>query len=144
MPRRFGAAGCRYLDDRLRQCGATVQQGSPYCPEHHALCYLPRSSPIERRRLREIDRIGAAVGGRQAARETASAMRKFMRKVAAIDGQATRDVAPGESWAFHDHRTLAEVIADEGRHECSGRGGVQRPAGDGTQSGAYRGSGRFG
>jgi hypothetical protein len=26
---------------------------------------------------------------------------------------APRDVAPGESWAFHDHRTMAEVIADE-------------------------------
>jgi hypothetical protein len=26
---------------------------------------------------------------------------------------AARDVAAGESWAFHDHRTMAEVIADE-------------------------------
>ncbi len=24
-----------------------------------------------------------------------------------------RDVAPGECWAFLDHRTMAEVIADE-------------------------------
>jgi hypothetical protein len=24
-----------------------------------------------------------------------------------------RDVPPGESWAFHDHRTMAEVIASE-------------------------------
>jgi hypothetical protein len=24
-----------------------------------------------------------------------------------------RDVVPGDSWAFHDHRTMAEVIADE-------------------------------
>ena len=26
---------------------------------------------------------------------------------------AARDVPPGESWAFHDHRTMAEVIASE-------------------------------
>jgi hypothetical protein len=26
---------------------------------------------------------------------------------------AARDVAPGESWAFLEHRTMAEVIADE-------------------------------
>ena len=24
-----------------------------------------------------------------------------------------RDVAPGESWAFSDHRTMAEVIAED-------------------------------
>jgi hypothetical protein len=26
---------------------------------------------------------------------------------------AARDVPPGTSWAFLDHRTMAEVIADE-------------------------------
>jgi hypothetical protein len=26
---------------------------------------------------------------------------------------AARDVAPGERWAFRDHRTMAEVIAEE-------------------------------
>jgi len=26
---------------------------------------------------------------------------------------AAHDVPPGESWAFHDHRTMAEVIAEE-------------------------------
>jgi len=26
---------------------------------------------------------------------------------------AANDVPPGQSWAFHDHRTMAEVIADE-------------------------------
>jgi hypothetical protein len=26
---------------------------------------------------------------------------------------ASRDVAPGQSWAFRDHRTMAEIIADE-------------------------------
>jgi hypothetical protein len=26
---------------------------------------------------------------------------------------AARDVPVGESWAFHDHRTMAEIIAAE-------------------------------
>jgi hypothetical protein len=26
---------------------------------------------------------------------------------------AARDVRPGESWAFSEHRTMAEIIADE-------------------------------
>ena len=61
MPRRFGGAGCRYLLDQRTggkrndpcQCGAKEQPGSAYCPEHHALCYLPRSSVLEGRRLRQ-------------------------------------------------------------------------------------------
>jgi hypothetical protein len=28
--------------------------------------------------------------------------------------RAARDVAPGECWAFRDHRSMAEVIAAEG------------------------------
>jgi len=89
MPRRFGGFGCRYLvDDRLHQCGAKRQHGSSYCPEHHALCHIPASSLAEQRRLREIDRIGAAVGGRQAGKNTTAALRKFMLKVAAIEGHA--------------------------------------------------------
>jgi hypothetical protein len=24
-----------------------------------------------------------------------------------------RDVSPGQNWAFHDHRTMAQVIVDE-------------------------------
>ncbi len=31
------------------------------------------------------------------------------------EGRPARDVAPGECWAFLDHRTLAEVIAAERR-----------------------------
>jgi len=95
MPRRFGGAGCRYLLDQRTggkrndpgQCGAKEQPGSAYCPEHHALCYLPRSSVLEGHRLRQIDRIGELVGGRQGA-NTAAALRKLMLKVAAIEGHA--------------------------------------------------------
>lgn len=28
-------------------------------------------------------------------------------------GGPARDIAPGERWAFADHRTMAEVIIDE-------------------------------
>jgi len=85
MPTRFGADGCRYLvDDRWHQCGAKEQPGSSYCPEHHALCYLPPMSAAERRRINQIDRIGAVVGGRLAA----GAMQQLMLKVARIEGNA--------------------------------------------------------
>jgi len=85
MPTPFGKDGCRYLvDDRWHQCGVKEQPGSSYCAEHHALCYLARNSVAEGRRLRLIDRIGDAVGGRQAA----SALAKLMLKIAAIEGHA--------------------------------------------------------
>ena len=92
MPRRFGGAGCRYLLDQRTggkrndpcQCGAKEQPGSAYCPEHHALCYLPAMSAAERRRINQIDRIGAVVGGRLAA----GAMQQLMLKVARIEGNA--------------------------------------------------------
>jgi len=89
MSRRFGGLGCRYLvDDRLHQFGAQEKHGSSYCPGHHALCYLPPDSLLERRRIRQIDRIGEAIGGRQAGKNTAGALHKFMLKVAAIEGHA--------------------------------------------------------
>jgi hypothetical protein len=31
------------------------------------------------------------------------------------EGRPARDVAPGERWAFVEHRTMAEVIAAEQR-----------------------------
>jgi hypothetical protein len=81
----FGGSGCRYLvDDQCHQCGAKRQRGSSYCPEHHALCYLPVMSAAERRRLKQIDKIGAAVGGRLAA----GAIQQLMLKVARIEGNA--------------------------------------------------------
>jgi hypothetical protein len=35
------------------------------------------------------------------------------------------DVGVGTSWAFRDHRTMAEVLAEEARHERSRLGGAQ-------------------
>lgn len=40
--------GCRYImgdpkdRDDWRYCQADQKEGSPYCPDHHARCYLPR------------------------------------------------------------------------------------------------------
>jgi hypothetical protein len=54
MMAAFGECGCRYLvRGSLRQCGRAQRAGSPYCAEHHRLCYLPRGSAAERLRLAE-------------------------------------------------------------------------------------------
>ena len=47
------ATGCAYRSDAVR-CGAALQPGSSYCPEHHALCYLPRRSRAEQAELRHF------------------------------------------------------------------------------------------
>lgn len=89
MSTAFGASGCCYPvddDDRLQQCGAELQLGSSYCAEHHALCYLPRNSPLEHSRLRTIERIGEAVGGRTA--RTRAITTSFLRRVEDIQDHA--------------------------------------------------------
>jgi hypothetical protein len=45
-------------------CAASPRLGSVYCHEHHALCYLPSRSLAERRKLKEIEALAKAVGGR--------------------------------------------------------------------------------
>jgi hypothetical protein len=59
--------GCAYIDGEPHEprCGAPVQRGSPYCPQHHALCHVPKVSPKARRQIREIEALAQAVGGRQ-------------------------------------------------------------------------------
>jgi hypothetical protein len=57
--------GCAYIvDDGDGRCGAACRAGSPYCPEHHALCHLAGGSGAARRRLREEAALAALVGGR--------------------------------------------------------------------------------
>jgi hypothetical protein len=61
-------AGCAYLcdgDGGRQRCSAARRLGSPYCAMHHALCYLAAGSAAEMRRLREIEALAGAVGGRQ-------------------------------------------------------------------------------
>ena len=45
-------------------CAAPRHPGSAYCHAHHALCYLPSESLAERRKLKEIEALAEAVGGR--------------------------------------------------------------------------------
>jgi len=48
--------GCRYIEGDPKQnwsyCNAKQQQGSPYCPTHHALCRLP---PDHRSTLTDLE-----------------------------------------------------------------------------------------
>ncbi len=46
-------------------CGAALRARSPYCPHHHALCHLRRGTAVETNRLREVEALAAAVGGRR-------------------------------------------------------------------------------
>jgi hypothetical protein len=46
------------------RCAAPRRPGSAYCHTHHALCHLPPASLAERRRLKEIEALAGAVGGR--------------------------------------------------------------------------------
>ena len=50
----FGGRGCRFPLSRGAQCGKARRRGSPYCPAHHAVCYIPRGSKAEAARLHLI------------------------------------------------------------------------------------------
>jgi hypothetical protein len=65
--------GCAFIldeDSAIRRlklptsCGAARRPGSPYCAPHHAVCHIAGGSAGEWRRLREIEALAAAVGGR--------------------------------------------------------------------------------
>src|SRR5215472_13881151 len=68
-PLRDEALGCAYplggIEDR-QFCGTSRRAGSPYCPEHHALCHVPSGTGEEMQRLREVEALANAVGGRRA------------------------------------------------------------------------------
>jgi hypothetical protein len=60
--------GCDYILDECesrRICGAPRKAVSPYCPEHHVLCHVAYGSEAEAARLREVEAIAKAVGGRR-------------------------------------------------------------------------------
>ena len=40
--------------DGASQCGAEAQRGSPYCPEHHALCHQTYCSDDKREATRRF------------------------------------------------------------------------------------------
>ena len=81
--------GCSYLLDASgnnRICGAPRKASplrkavSPYCPEHHALCYVAYGSKAEADRLAEVKAIAEAVGGRRS-RDTAGPSPRFLKRI---------------------------------------------------------------
>jgi hypothetical protein len=85
-----GQAGSRY-------CGAPRRPGSAYCPEHHDRCRLPEGSKGARRRLREIEALAEAVGGkiRSAARQPSDAELDRLERVS-LRPTRSRYVRAGE------------------------------------------------
>lgn len=64
-----GNPSCLYVvdDPRGRRfCGSPRRQSSSYCPLHHSLCYIVAGSKAESKRLREVEALASAVGGRRA------------------------------------------------------------------------------
>jgi hypothetical protein len=83
---------CAYIvggiDSAPDFCGAVCQPDSPYCPKHHARCHLPEGSAAERQRLREIEALAAAVGGKRGR----AARRPPLRLLRRLD-RVVRDVS---------------------------------------------------
>ena len=82
--------GCAYVvdeSDGWRSCGASRKLGSSYCPEHHALCHIACGTKAETDRLREVEALASAVGGRRA-RQRTEPSRQFLNRLE----QAVREV----------------------------------------------------
>jgi hypothetical protein len=78
-----GDEGCAYILDEpgtCRICGAPRRPVSPYCPQHHAKCYLAYGSKAEADHLREVEAIASAVGGRRS-RNRSGPSRHFLKRV---------------------------------------------------------------
>jgi hypothetical protein len=75
--------GCAYVLDEPGHsltCGAALRPGSSYCPRHHALCYILSGSRAEVKRLREVEALASAVGGRRA-RQGIGPSRQFLDRL---------------------------------------------------------------
>jgi hypothetical protein len=75
--------GCAYMIEEAhgrRPCGAARRPSSSYCPHHHSLCYLVSGSAAETHRLREVEALASAVGGRRARRREAPT-RQFLKRL---------------------------------------------------------------
>jgi hypothetical protein len=60
--------GCAYLLDAEHtaiSCGLPRRPRSSYCAKHHALCHIACGTTAEDHRLREVETLAYAVGGRQ-------------------------------------------------------------------------------
>jgi hypothetical protein len=77
--------GCAYIlgesGGSCRQtCGAPRRLSSSYCPHHHSLCYIVSGSRAETDRLREVEALASAVGGRRA-RQRGRPTRQFLKRL---------------------------------------------------------------
>ena len=75
--------GCAYPlgeNGARRNCGRKQLPGSPYCPDHHALCHVPTGTAQELTQLREVEALANAVGGRRA-RVAGEPTRRFLRRL---------------------------------------------------------------
>lgn len=86
--------GCAYIlgeDGERRPCALPRQPGSPYCAEHHTLCHVRCGTVEEVARLREVEALANAVGGRRA-RNRGEPSRHFLRRLE----HASRDSSWGK------------------------------------------------
>jgi hypothetical protein len=75
-------SGCAYVvegPEGRRMCGDPRQPSSSYCQHHHSLCYIVCGSTAEIKRLREVEALASAVGGRRGKRGAPS--RQFLRRL---------------------------------------------------------------
>ena len=75
--------GCAYLVDQPcggAYCGAPRQAPSSYCSYHHSLCYVAGGSTAEATRLREVEKLANAVGGRRGRRDSGPS-RQFLERL---------------------------------------------------------------
>jgi hypothetical protein len=80
---RQTGSGCSYIlgDDQGRHfCGQPLRPGSSYCPQHHALCHVACGTTEEAWRLREVEALAHAVGGRRAP-EGGGPSRRFLNRL---------------------------------------------------------------
>ncbi len=80
---RADDVGCAYIvagEATYQSCGQPRQAASPNCPEHHALCHVPSGTAEEKKRLREVEALANAVGGRRA-RNIGAPSRRFLRRL---------------------------------------------------------------
>jgi hypothetical protein len=77
--------GCAYVLSEAnghRTCGAPRRRASSYCPRHHAVCYISSGTNAEVERLREVEALASAVGGRRGQRQRqAEPSRQFLRRL---------------------------------------------------------------
>src|SRR5436305_7267816 len=81
--------GCAFplgADGAPLACGAPRRPGSSFCPEHHALCHLPRGGRSGRRALAEEEALARAVGGRlgREAREPPDALLRRLDRISRL------------------------------------------------------------